>query len=272
MRTKQIWKLLFIIIILIGSIGISSAEERKYPPYPDVWGYELPWPNVSRQVFIYKMPDGDFAVAYKQDKDVGDKYIIKYFFSGQEMYLTEKEYTEFKKKDKRGGENKIVLKNGDTIRLSRYGVHIKECQNAFTDVYFYKTNTNGRVVFKKMPFYLHDKPKIIPLIDLYDLRICGGHGVLSMMIENLGRTFEPLDDGGFLFFSTSGGFIIRFDKNLHTKSRLMNQKVFFMDRDFFMKNFYKKQKLGNLAEPYQALHDALLEYLLNVKKNTKTDD
>lgn len=245
---------------MYGCVQLCFAQEKKYPPYPDVWGYELPWPKQS-QVFVYRMPNGDFAITYKQDRNVGNKYIVKYFFSGNEMYLTKEEVNEFKERVRIGGGNKVTLKGGETIQVSQYG----ECKNAFTDYYFYETDAKGQVIFKKMAFYLHDKAKTVPLIDLYDLRKCGGHGVLSMMIENTGESFEALGDGGFLFFSMNGGFIIRFGKSFKTKSELINKKVFLVDRDFFMKRFYKKQKFSNTAEPYQALHDALLKHILTIK-------
>ena len=48
-----------------GEAKKDAAVAKKYPPYPDVWGYELPWPGKDDRdssMSIYKMPDGDYAV------------------------------------------------------------------------------------------------------------------------------------------------------------------------------------------------------------------
>jgi hypothetical protein len=244
--------------------SFSSADDKRYPPYPDVWGYALPWlkPNRASTVKMYRMSNGDFALTYRQDENPTSDYIGRLFFSGNELSLTKQAHDELAKIAKRTGQNRIVLKDGQAVQFSAY----KECDNEFSDPFFFKTDSSGRVVSKKMLFYYHDKPIRVPLADLYDLRKCAGSGELSMIIDNTGRLFEPLDDGGFLFFNSYGGFVLRFDKNLNTKSELLNRQVFLIDRDFYMKNFYGKQKLGNTAEGYQALHDALVKYFRSVQK------
>jgi hypothetical protein len=125
-----------------------------------------------------------------------------------------------------------------------------------------------------MAFYLHDKPKKTIFEDLYDLRKCalGGDIEMSMVLENTGGNFTSLDDGGFFLrgfsiLNSHDGFIIRFDKDLKTKSNLINKKVFLIDRDVFVKKFLKKHisESRNRAEDYQALHDDLLKYFMEIK-------
>jgi hypothetical protein len=259
-RCKFLGGFILVLLLLLVAEGITWAEEKKYPPYPDVWGIELPWPSQS-QVLIYKTPNDDFSISYRQEKNIGNKYVVKFLFSGHEMHLTKEDYDKFVKQGKHVGGNKIVLKNGELLQFSPY----KECKNSFTDDYFLKTNTTGRVILKKIAFYLHDKPKKITFLDLYELRKCAIHGEMQMTLENVGSGFVLLNDGTFLLINGYGGFIIRFDKDLNTKSELLNKKLFLIDRDVFVKKFLNKHKLGKTAKDLQALHDDLVKYFMDIK-------
>src|SRR6266852_598231 len=75
MRTKmaQILFLLAAGVALVvstwaGETTQSGAVAKKYPPYPDVWGYELPWPQKplkrDARIQVYAMKDGDYFVTY----------------------------------------------------------------------------------------------------------------------------------------------------------------------------------------------------------------
>jgi hypothetical protein len=88
---------------------------------------------------------------------------------------------------------------------------------------------------------------------------------MQMTLENVGSGFVLLNDGTFLLINGYGGFIIRFDKDLNTKSELLNKKLFLIDRDVFVKKFLNKHKLGKTAKDLQALHDDLVKYFMDIK-------
>ena len=247
-----------------SNIAATGSEATKeYPPYPDVWGYELPWPDLG-QVFVYKMQNGDYAITYPFREKEEDKYFIKYFFSEKQKILTKEEYRLIQQR-KSAEKYNITLKNGE--HMTRFVFDAGgECTNYFSDNYFNKTDKTGRIVFKKMAFYLHDVYKKVTFLDLYELRKCAGPGEMLMRLENVGDSFIPLDDGTFLLLNRDGGFILRFDKDLNTKSELLNKKVYLIDRDFFVKNFVDKYRLDDSAQSYQTLHDELLKYFMSLKK------
>src|SRR5690349_2477652 len=54
-------------VFLVGQVAAEDGQTRKYPPYPDVWGYELPWPDISNRqsaISIFSLLDGDFLATY----------------------------------------------------------------------------------------------------------------------------------------------------------------------------------------------------------------
>jgi hypothetical protein len=92
MDFKRVLMWFIVLVFVAGFAAVGFAEEaKKYPPYPDVWGYGSPWPTQSH-VNLYKMPNGDYAITYKQEKQAGNEYVVKFFFSGKEIYLTKEEY------------------------------------------------------------------------------------------------------------------------------------------------------------------------------------
>jgi hypothetical protein len=82
----------------------------------------------------------------------------------------------------------------------------------------------------------------------------------------------PLDDGTFLL-PMRNGLIVRFDKQLNTKSPLINRRFFVFDLNEMLNSNYsglfidqingKKYNLGKTG--YQPVYDDLYKYLTSIR-------
>ena len=62
-------KIILALIFLIPAALLAepSTTAKKYPPYPDVLGYELAWPDKNSrdsQMTVYRMSNGDYVATY----------------------------------------------------------------------------------------------------------------------------------------------------------------------------------------------------------------
>ena len=79
--------------------------------------------------------------------------------------------------------------------------------------------------------------------------------------------FLPLKDGTFLLVSRNGdGHIIRFDENFQTKSKLMNNKFFWMDTDELSRFEAKYGDRADGDKNLKQLYADLYELLMNRKR------
>src|SRR5437660_10605798 len=72
-------KILLAVLLLVlpnALFADAGGAVKRYPPYPDVWGYELPWlsaddPGTLRK--FHKVPDGEVTVTYLAELKKGDQ-------------------------------------------------------------------------------------------------------------------------------------------------------------------------------------------------------
>lgn len=249
MRFKVIQKIaLSFLFLLIIFFNTASAEGKKYPPYPNVWGYELPWlkenkndkrffQSVTAMLDAKKMLDGDYLIIYsiwktKKDEENPEKGegLIEgvLFFSGERRDAKgiikaegEKHFLppEFYKKEFSDG-NKIKV-------TSPYPFKCRPTINKFIE----KRDKDDMVIFEKALIYLPDNP-----IRVYSVRKPGcdnvpqGSGSYLRWVDQIDLTFIPLEDETFLVADQKGKAVIRFDKDLNTKSDLLNKRIFIVDK------------------------------------------
>src|SRR5206468_13098628 len=152
MMKKPVWFLLT--IVLVTGVGVSAqmgpgetqpqakagekAQEKsvvkKYPPYPDVWGYELPWPEKNSRhsgSMIFKKGDGDYVAMYikqitKVRRKNGSCCDLTYEHAGLSFFYGEKsegtevaEFEELLREDrvprKFGKRNLLILTDGSDM-------------------------------------------------------------------------------------------------------------------------------------------------------------
>lgn len=99
--------------LLIGMLWMTGCEQQKewchlleaptthfFPPYPEIWGFDLT-PYVDHTHYfgyqvldVLKAPSGDIAIAYSADNPTArkGKYLLKLFFGGQERFIHKSNY------------------------------------------------------------------------------------------------------------------------------------------------------------------------------------
>jgi len=260
-----------IYFFLLFFIAWSFAQEKKYPPYPDVWGYEFPWPGKENRyvaIDVAKMPDGDYMVTYVKNWDEKiNKYAGILFFSGEKIEFTKDNYNEFWRKnhDKRVRLNQVVLSDG--FRIEPYSDYA--CGRCCPLFHFYiiKKDKNGQIIDRKNLIYLFDKPLKVP-INRYCEYNEGPSGLRRnyalAKVVSINPKFVILDDDTFLVIDADGNIIMRFDKNMKGKSHLLNIKLYVIDRKI-IDDLRDKLKKDNKYND-QTLTDAIYEYAMNLRK------
>ncbi|MFB3884944.1 MAG: hypothetical protein ACE144_06930 [Thermodesulfobacteriota bacterium] len=279
---KKIERIFSFIVALVMLITVSWAYsfaqvQTKYPPYPDVWGYEFPWPEKnSRNSFINvtKMPDGDYLVTYVRERQKLKRkdgsccdYISKYegvsFFSGK--IFVEDEYKKRKRENIRVNHN-ITANGGNIIEQTSIATS-GHCTDSFYDYYVIKKDSNKKYLERKMFLYLYDEPQRININKYCERNNSYNKDYFLKKVENMYVKFAPIGDGTFFLYDPEGNVIIRFDEKFNTKSALMNKRVFMIDRSDYEEIYDRQSKEGKIDD--QAMNDAISEYLVNLKKEGK---
>lgn len=282
---------IFATITLNANAEVKLPNNKKYPPYPEVWGYDLSeYPAVTGLAgigSIYRMDDGDIwfiiLASYKEIPDPMHKpyeeykdesYILFKFFNGEKITLTRQEAKELEEKiaDKeiKTDPFKQIVNFSDGSKLEEkmnYGG--KRCSHMdFWLEFLLKTEKDGA---EKRYSILASYPG-----NIVDIRAdeagCELPGLpfLYQKLHFLAYKLIDLGDDTFLAYSLGSNLIIRFDKNLNTKFIPMSPTVIqsnnYINRNFFVLDFdwLKKWGISNTSETmpfYQSLHDNLLEYL-----------
>jgi len=258
-------------LFLLIFISLSSTEEtKKYPPYPEVWGYEFPWPgkrNRYAAIDVAKTPNGDFVVTYI--KNWGEK-INKYegilFFSGKKKDFTKSDYNEFWRKNKELKEKKVLFNDGTVVEQISIATSA-HCPDPFYDCYIAKKGKDGKFIDKKMLLYLYDEPLRSNINRYCERNTSYNKDYILKKVDNVYAKFVPLEDGTFLIYDAEGNFIIRFDENFNTKSTLMSRKVFLISRSDYEKIYDKQAKESKIND--QAMNDVIAKYLINLKEEDK---
>jgi len=272
---------LMILFLLIFVSWSYAVETKKYPPYPDVWGYEFPWPQKDSRrsnIEVAKMPNGDYMVTYVKKwiitsnnsssvRDLRGQFGGISFFSGESKDFTENEYNNFwnVNRDRKIKQNQIVLSDGSKIEpYSDYA-----CGRCCPLFHFYivKREKNGQIIDKKNLIYLLNNTLKIP-INMYCEYNEGPSGlrrnyVLGKLVS-INPTFVPLEDDNFMIIDMEGNIIIRFDKNLITKSDLLNKRLYVIERKVVDELREKLKRLNQYND--QTLTDAVYQNIIKLRK------
>ena len=272
--------LLFVFCLFyIIFVEFSSAQEKKYPPYPDVWGYEFEFPAPKErkaQIEVYETRNGDYSVVYIKnwDRKTNKFRMAKCsFFSGAKKELASNEYERFAKEyeQSRVGQHTTLSDNEFYWRQS--ADCLGGCCPRFSRHFIEKvSNKTGKVVDSRSIIYFLEEP--LRIYDGTSKECADKNGwrppqdeFYFTQVFDVYPMFVPLKDGTFLLYDGFGNFIIRFDKNLHSKSDLLNKKVFVVNRKAI--KAIEDRLLKNKEFNEQTYRDAILEYLRNPKQGGK---
>lgn len=278
-------KLLFA-LLLVGLAWPALAEDqptKKYPPYPDVWGYELPWPDKSirhSSIRIFRLPDGDYLATYLKQmrkhrrkdgscceyhsEDAGTSFFSGKKWDGKAADKYADEHREDLVPREFGKPHPWILTDGNEVQE---GTRAGRCPN-YLDWYLRVLDTAKNVVAEKRLIYLLEKTIAEPVCYPSEMNenLIGKQRTVTMRVQGVQPYIIPLEDGTFLLYDQDGNIIMRFDREFNTKSELLNRRVFVVDRqamDAFVLEFVKQR---NLDYNDQTLNDAVYEYVTNLKK------
>jgi hypothetical protein len=209
----------------------AETQTRKYPPYPDVWGYRFPMSERFRssQIRVHKMSNGDYGVTYLIDiskKDGPPEWRLEgiYFFSGKKIESKDLERIKMDRniRGKIVGQSDIRIDN--EISWERDQACFSCCpeysQHPITKYAPYRTNEQLSIV------YFSDEPIRQGYFEPSEK--CIGQGgwqrfgdkVYYQQVFAVFPIFVPLKDGTFLLYDSFGNIIIRLDKDFKSKSDL----------------------------------------------------
>lgn len=272
-----------IVAAVIVTIATSAMAQQKYPPYPEVWGRELPVAgrdNHSVDTDMYPATDGDMLAyesifVHERQKSTRTIHRIS-FFSGQDVLVTEAELHEQERK----WPGPIPRSRGVGLEFpDGYGIHAglfhrsligdwKQCLSV--PVYYAGKNFKydaRKTLLRLFPSAMDVKgsgtycdPKSQPTT--YHTRVR-----FAFLTSNQDYI---LPDGTFLTV-LDDDFVVRFDRTLHSP---------FIDRrpDLFLVDFAQVEPIFAEAtrrekdepgfNPLQFIHDRLSELVAAMPKPT----
>ncbi|MGI0025958.1 MAG: hypothetical protein ACREA4_12560, partial [Nitrososphaera sp.] len=261
-----------VLTLLYGiSFSYAAEPEKHYPPYPDVWGHELPMPRKdgsSTGLEPTKLPNGDYVFTFfkkiliKSPQNWEYYKAVLHFFSGERADITEQEYVAFWRTHKRAWDlynrPKAQFHDGSSVR--DFNPTIDACSGYLKGFSIAKVDTHGKVVRMVVPLVLYAAPR--EDVARYP---CEGNedydkDYFMRQVSVPEWNVLPLEDDTFLIYSANENLILRLDKDFNSKSELLNRRVFIIDA-----NTYQQIALRTAGDD-QAINDALTDYVLTLKK------
>ena len=243
-----------------GEAKENVSVVKKYPPYPDVWDWVIPFPDRKTQYLQADIvPSGDVRISYKFENKKHKKQASPYeagngitFFGRRSVKPHEGMISHSWRVTLASG--KILESVSDVIRQS------KGCFGR-TDRSFLLKNADGKLIAETQLFYILSKPKRFTVReDCYD------GADFTYQVEAMRASLIPLKDGTFLVVDGDHGLVIRFDEQFKTKSALLNQRVFVVDSNsvpFGAPEGYGSREEGN--RDWQRYQNDLFRHLMEVK-------
>lgn len=260
-----------LLLALTGSIlaAESDAEVKKYPPYPDVWGYR----GTRGISSLCKAESGEFYIipsGYYRDTPTT---VIVGLFSGSKIELSPKEAEAVEREGKpleRIGQVKcnrfynyaksLTLSNGNLIKRACIG---GSCQYPF-GIGVEARDKNRNTIARKVFLFMTEKPEkvFVPRSAAE-----GGGFSIDGQIRSIDPYFVPLEDNSFLVLA---GGIIRFDAQLNTKFPINREHVFVIDTEL-IEQVYRKasEKVPDNDVAWNQFVQKMTTALLNKIKQEK---
>jgi hypothetical protein len=270
---KKILPIFLLLLFFYVSFSNADEAEKKYPPYPEVWGIEKPVNGLNpRFNFAATMASGDYFFSYVKER-AGQLGTDSVTYKNAWIKFFDQEAMDFEN-DENGEMGKIFKYERRQIKLAdRYVITLRDGSSMEYDNrsyhpyyrYLRKKDKNGRETACKMMLYLYNKP-VKTSVDKSVERNWGyDKDYYFKKVENMQVEYlVPLEDDTFLFVShgPESVVILRFDKDFNTKSDLMGKNIFIIDCQTADRLYERNKNVPADA----GTDDALYEYLLKFKK------
>ncbi len=267
----------FAVLLLAAAIagpGAAFAAEdaakvvRKYPPYPDVWGRLLPFPNDGSYYIsakAYERDDGHILIKTYSGSKLGDQKHIFHvldFFTGR--FKEDKSGIDFLRHPKYRRLLEFDLTLPDGSRIEHKNESFSNCRETW-DVHIVKRARDGQITADKMLLALYDRPVRTGIMRHCALSEGADHYIAKW--RQLEPAFALLRDGTVLAYDIGSVFSIRLDGDLRSPFLTHNPKLFLVDREEVLT--IVKQALRRPGPPLQNVDDAVYDYLMKLKKQRK---
>lgn len=235
---KFIYKFILVMVALVfffSALPVSATEKEqilvnpktsvtkvtKYPPYPDVWDWAAPKKDFPIENMAVKVMDnGDLMITYRQDRKNG-KFKTVSFFGRNSI----SDYEAVYKGDYTDDAKSYIPFKGDyVLRKVGGGTRSGGCYDALGFNITIMDKTQIKTLSSKKLLYVYDKPRFY---ETHSPRCMDGPS-FYYRVEAVPAKFFNLTDGTFLLVALEG-YVIRFDENFQTKSKLINDKFFWME-------------------------------------------
>jgi uncharacterized protein YecT (DUF1311 family) len=273
---------------------------KKYPPYPDVWEMQVPVyeKEIHPRVGAVPLDSGDVGIGYFSDK--GDKRAMD--------PIRDKNFTWITFFDRQTTASPIVanglirFSDGSVVRPMenmpdhfpgtaelKDGSYMVSSQSTFWRGCYQGPAANkvtryqSKIVRKplqrsRVVFLLLNDPVTISTGSVEGLNrpaACeAAEKEITTRVVSLSGEVIPLEDGGFLLADENYGWVIRFDANLNTQSKLLNKRLFVFEVDTLDVYFIEKITGRKYMDEHgytkmQQVNDDLYAYLskLNMGDN-----
>lgn len=293
--TKAIVKFIILTLLLAPLSSIAAAGvpmSTKYPPYPDVWGYDLSdYPTTrNEQILVqgYKMASGDYWFEVMRAKEINNQKIgnygkdkcnlIKFFEGSTEKFSDEgheKLINIMDNSNRLLSEyelSKITFSNGDTLEHENTTPRATLCHiDNIRGRHFIKRDKNGKELGRYSIIFA--RPKLETVKDFNQSEECSvpsKDDKIHQQLYSFSEGMVKLEDDTFIIYDSSSA-IVRFDQNLNTKfrpkvsyktkdGRTLNYNLFVVPFNFIDelgKSLYKANKPVS-----QGLQDGIMDYIL----------
>ena len=252
-----------------GAVGAARADEAApFPPYPDVWGRELPYPADGSYYLdqeVFEAPDGRVIVNIAASPQGSNEFEFRVldFFSGEMRTIDKKISYDIRS----GGKHKRLLEwnlnLADGGRLENESHRVSNCTITY-DLHFIKYDRKGKIVADKMLIHLYDRLVRVGVNPYCE--ISGGRAHFYQNWRQIQPAFARLKDGTFLAYDTDGAFVARFDPDLNSPFIDNNRHLFLLDYQVVMD--LVDEALARAGSGLQNVNDVIYDYLIELREDT----
>ncbi|MEW5994984.1 MAG: hypothetical protein AB1744_11395 [Candidatus Zixiibacteriota bacterium] len=271
------------VVFLLILAPDSRAAEVKYPPYPGVWGRELPVPgrgNPTVDTDIYAAPNGDMLAyeSFLADRVRADTLVVRRisFFSGLNVSVPEKELEEQQRK----WPGPIPRSRGVRLEFpDGYGIHAGSFHKNLAGAW---RRCLGLPVYYAGKNFRYDARKT--LVRVFPAEMDVSTSGVGCDPNSQPTTFRTrvrfvhlssnqdyiLSDGTFLTV-LDDDFIVRFDRALHSPFIDQHPDLFLVDFaqvEPILAEATRREKEEPGFNPLQFIHDRVAELVTAMPKPT----
>ncbi len=267
-RLSGIAPLLGILFIVFTFALPAAAEEAKrYPPYPDVWGRELPAPeNVYTDLDAYPTKSGEVLIRFVRDReprgsdDTKFEWFLLKFFEGILKPIPREEIDDTFRPLKRISNDRLVFEDGGTVAREELRFMGAKCGANFNSRIVRKDG-EGNVLQDRMLFHLYEKPMQMQVNPYCE--ISGGREDIEIQFEHVFPVFIPLSDETFLAYAFEGRLVLRLDRELRSPYVAAHPSLFLVETSTIKAIIEEADERPGSA--LQNENEAILAHLLELK-------